>query len=536
MRSNELRRARARVVVALASVGALVVALAGCSPSSTQPVSKSLTVAVSSLGKESIDPSVDTLATIGVIGAPIYDWLAWPKKNGTLGPGLANSWTEGPNHLSWTINLKSGAKFSDGTPVTADDVKFSIELHLRPDATSSLDSLWRSRVTSITVNSPTNLTVNLKSPWPTFPEALSPYEGAQGAVVEKAAYEKEGAKGFAAAPVGSGPWTFVSHALGQSFTYKAGNPNTYRQKPAYNKLTIKLVTEDSTRLSELTSGSVQIAEITPDQVAQVKAAGLQVLQIPNFTDTGLTFFGLGDPRMASQPTGDVRVREALALGIDRNQMLKSLLDGYGTVSSRFIVGKGSLGYDPSWKPLQSDITKAKQLLAEAGYPGGGFTVKFYSASIAGASWIPQAVQAIAGYWAKLGVKTQIVQTDYGSISSLYRQRPLPASLIGAAMINVSQVTNTNITLLDAYYPSSSVVYLAPTPEMDALNAKAAQAVTTQELGKAITNMVNYANTQYIAFPLFRTPTLYGAATSVKGWVPYRSGYIGMMLNELHPGS
>jgi peptide/nickel transport system substrate-binding protein len=518
---------------AAAAVGLSAACTAVSSEDSDEgPASADLTVAVSSLGKENIDPSIDTLATIGVIGAPIYDWLAWPGKDGTLGPGLATGWTESDDHLSWTIELGS-ATFSDGTPVTAEDVKFSIELHLDPDATSSLSGLWRSKVAGVTVNSPTSLTVELNSPWPTFPEALSPYEGAQGAVVPKAYYEEVGAEGFRAAPIGSGPWEFVRHDLGSGFVYRRGDPDSHRERPGYENLTIKLVAENSTRLAELLSGTVQIAEITPDQVAQVTGAGLQVLEIPDFTDTALTFFGDGDPRAADLPTGDVDVRRALALAINRTELVESVLAGYGTVPSRFIVGEGTLGHDPSWQPDPYDPAEAERLLAEAGYPDG-FTVKVYSAPVAGAPWIPRAVEAIAGYWEAIGVRTEIVPTDYGTVSSLYRQRPLPDELIGAAMINLSQVTNSNITLLNAYYPSTSVVYLQPTPEMDALSAEASAARTQAELGSAITRMVEHAHARYVAFPLARTPSLFGAAATVDGWSPYKSGYLGMLLNELRP--
>lgn len=529
-RSNSALRRSTGVGVAL-----LLGLSAGCTAAGDpEPAEADLTVAVSSLGKENIDPSADTLATIGVIGAPIYDWLAWPAKDSTLGPGLATSWTESADHLSWTIEL-GAATFSDGTAVTAEDVKFSIELHLDPDATSSLSGLWRSKVTSVTVNSETSLTVQLNSPWPTFPDALSPYEGAQGAVVPKAYYEEVGAEGFRAAPVGSGPWRFVRHDLGSAFVYQRADPDSYRQPPGYENLTVKLVAENSTRLAELRSGAVQLAEITPDQVAQVREAGLQVLEIPDFTDTALTFFGEGDPRAEDLPTGDVDVRRALALAINRPELVERVLAGYGTIPARFIVGEGTLGYDSSWQPESYDPNQASQLLADAGYPDG-FTVDVYSAPIAGAPWVPRAVEAIAGYWQAIGVQTNIIPTDYGTVSSLYRQRPLPDELIGAAMVNLSQVTNSNITLQNAYYPSSSVVYLLPTEQMDTLSAAASQAQSREELGAAITEMVDYADSQYVAFPLARTPSLFGAAASVAGWSPYQSGYLGMQLEELRPKS
>lgn len=530
---GQFTRQKNRHVRGMTAVAAVIILgiAAGCTTTDDGGDSGSgLTVAVSSLGKENIDPSIDTLATIGVIGAPIYDWLAWPAKDGTLGPGLATSWTESPDHLAWTVKLKP-ATFSDGTPLTAEDVAFSIQLHLRPEATSSLSGLWRAKVASVTANAPDSVTVRLTSPWPTFPEALSPYEGAQGAVVSKAQYERLGADGFRSKPVGSGPWVFSSHQLGSSFSYTKRTDGALRPTPGYDTLTVKLVAEASTRLAELQSGGVQIAEITPDQVAQVKSAGLQVLEIPDFTDTALSFFGDGDPRAAAMPTGNVDVRKALALAINRPELVDSVLAGYGTVPARFIVGKGSLGYDDSWQPAGYDPVEAKRLLAAAGYPQG-FTVNVYSAPVAGAPWIPRAVEAIAGYWQAIGVQTKIIPTDYGSVSTLYRKRPLPDELVGAAMINISQVTNSNITLLNAYYGSKSVVYLAPTAAMDALLAEAGKAATTDELGPAITRMVDYADSQYVAFPLARTPSLFGAAANVGGWTPYRSGYIGMQLNEL----
>jgi peptide/nickel transport system substrate-binding protein len=493
-----------------------------------------LVVAVSSLGNETVIPSADSLTAIGTDGAPIYDWLVWPDKDGTAGPGIATEWKEGVDHLSWTITLRDDQTFSDGSTVTADDVAFSIGLHLDPEATSSYAGLWQAKVKKVEVVSPTELVIRLTQPWPNLPDALSPYEGAQGAVLSRAAYEKLGADGFAQAPVGSGPWTMVKHAAGQYFDYERSDAASYRDAPGYESMRIQLMPDDGSRLSALQAGEVDLAEITPAQAKQAQDAGLQVLETPDFADAALTFFGDGDPRAKSMPTSDPRVREALSLAIDRDQLIDSVLFGYGKVPARFIVGEGTLGADPRWKADARDLERAKTLLADAGYADGGFTVTVFSAPVAGAPWIPRATEAIAGYWDELGVDTKIVPTDYGTMSTKYRERPLADDLVGAAMVNIAQVTNSNITLLGAYYGSASVVFVSPTSETDKLVAAAQKAMTYDELGPAITALVDHVHDQWTTFPLVRSPSLYAATKDVDGWDPYRSAWLGMMLDDLHP--
>jgi peptide/nickel transport system substrate-binding protein len=490
-----------------------------------------LTVAVSSFGDENLDPTQNTLAGIGTTGAEIYDWLTWPDKAGTIGPGLASSWKVSQDQLTWTVTLRPGLKFSNGESITASDVVFSMEREIAPTSITSFASLWRAKIKSVQATSTDTVQVALNSPWPTFPDALSPYEGTLGIVLPEAYFNSVGEAGFVAHPIGSGPWEFTGHTLGVDYTYKANPHPAFRPTPHYKNLEVSLVTDDTTRMAELESGQASIVETLPSDVGLIHSQKDQVLSIPNYTQTAVTFFGWGDPADASYPTSKLDVREALSLAINRTQLVKKVLAGYGTVPARFIVGPGSLGFQSSWKPAVFNPTKAKELLAKAGYPHG-FTMTLYSAPIPGAAWIPDAVTAVAGYWQAIGVKTNIIPTDYGTLSTLYRVQPVSSKLLGAAMINISQVTKTNLSLLQAYYPAGSPVSLLPSPEMTILSGEANSAFTLASLAQALDAMVDYANSQYVAAPLAITPSLYGAASNVKGWSPYVSGYIGMSLESV----
>lgn len=502
-------------------------------PPETGPTG-TLRVSVSSFGAESIDPSMERLVSVGLFGMPIYDWLIWPGPNGEIpSPGVAVAWEVSDDNLSWTVTLRDDMIFHNGDALTAEDVKFSIERHLREEATSSLSGVWRANVDSIDVLSPTELRINLKGPWPVFPLAATPFEGAQASVQPKAYFESVGEDGVREAAVGSGPWEFVEHNEGTSFVFKASDtPHPYRPQPGFAELEILLVPEASTRLAQLKAGEVQIAEISPSQIKEAQDAGLQILEIPNFTHTSVSFFGFG-PNAEGMPIADVNVRKALSLAINRPELIATILGGFGEEAARFIVGPGTLGFDPSWELDPYDPAAATQLLADAGF-GGGFTVRFYSAPVGGVSWIPEAIQAIAGYWQAIGVDTEIIPTDYGTLSAAYREHPIPELLAGAAMINIAQVTQTNLTLANAYYPSSSVVWMLPDATMDDLMAQATAATTIDELGTRLTAATDYAHEQYVTYPLAITPSLFAATADVTGWDPFASGYIGMLFEALRP--
>ncbi|MBI2867088.1 MAG: hypothetical protein HYX97_01985, partial [Chloroflexi bacterium] len=143
-----------------------------------------------------MDPSAERISNFGIHGAPIYDWLVWQGANGDLVPGVAEKWEMSTDGKTWTFTLRSGMRFHDGTAVTAEDVKFSLERLPRPGANSTNVGLWRGVDPKVDVVSPTTARVNLKTPLPLANYFVAPIEGPEGAVLPKTYFERVGADGF----------------------------------------------------------------------------------------------------------------------------------------------------------------------------------------------------------------------------------------------------------------------------------------------------------------------------------------------------
>lgn len=489
-------------------------------------------VAVGSFGNEQMDPAKGLTTVLGVIGGPVYDWLVWYAPDGSLVPGLAASWQMSPDGMTWTINMRQ-ARFHNGDPVTGDDVKFSLERVLLPSATSTDAPSFRDSLASIEVTSPGTVLLHMKKVWPLLPYALAPIEGTSGAVLPHTYFQSVGERPYFDKPVGTGPWQLTKRETGVQFSYKANEAaHPFRKSPAFKELDLALLPEQSTRTAALRTGQVNMAEITQETVAAIKDANLKILQIPATRSVGVHFWGVADTRAKDMPLANPKVREALSLAIDRQEIVDILLAGLGEIPARWVVTQGTLGYDPAWKPDSFDPKRAKQLLAEAGFTNG-FGMQMYQFAVPGVAWTQRGAEVVAGYWEQIGVKTKLAPIDYGAFTQLYRGRPQPQELLGTASVQSVPISSTNLVYLRANYDSPQLRY--STPEMKGLLDNALAEKNDQQRIDLIRQIAALDYGQHVTIPLANTGSLYAVNQTIKDWTPIRSGYVGMALETVQPG-
>src|ERR1700719_1916237 len=291
----------------------------------------------------------------------LHDAMVKPMPDRSPAPSLAETWTVSEDGLTFDFVLRRGATFHNGDPVTADDVKFSFE---RYRGTSY--NLLKDRVAAVDIPDPRNVRFKLKQPWPDF---LTFYATATAAgwVVPRKYVEKVGDEGFKKAPVGAGPYKFVSFNPGIELVVEAFD-QYWRKPPSVKRLVFKVIPDETTRLSALKRGEVDIAYSIRGELAEdlqrtpgltLKPAVVQGVFCVYFPDQW-------DPK---SPWHDERVRRAASLAIDRQGTNEALTLGYSLISGNPIVADN---YEYFWKPPPPvyDPEKAKQLLAEAGYPKG----------------------------------------------------------------------------------------------------------------------------------------------------------------------
>ena len=408
----------------------LVLALPlAAAPALAADAGKTLRYAAGSFGEESMDPTRTSIsASLGLVG-PLWDWLTEIDAAGKLSPGLALSWKAGADGRSWTFKLRPGVKFHDGSEMTADDVQFTLmEGFRRPKAKASRVRQFRKGIKDVKVVDRHTVTVVTARPWPTFPYDMSFQPGIEGIVLPKAYIEKVGWDGFAQKPVGTGPWKFVKHEVGNFIEFEAVKDH-WRKSPNFDRLRTVLVKEASTRVAMLKTGQVDVARISLDEVQEVSKAGFKIAEDPQPTSVRIHLYATYYDKAG--PVKDVRVRQALNLAVNKQEIVDTLLHGKGKPAAVFPSSPISIGYPADLKPYPYDPAKAKKLLAEAGYPNG-FSIKLFALPTGGFTQYLQLAEIVAGYWEAIGVTTSIVPTDIGAFRPLYIANPQKPEIVGQA--------------------------------------------------------------------------------------------------------
>lgn len=342
-----------------------------------------------------------------------------PDQDGALAPALATSWKVAPGNRSMTMTLRKDARFSDGTPVTAQAVKTWLDY--RNTITSSpFNAVMGGKLKSTEVLDRHTIKVTTTQPNPNLPNAFSTAGSANwGFVVNPRAIAtlKKNPRSdvLKQRSAGAGQYVMVSSetVLGDHCTYV---PNRYyydQSQIKWGKIVTKTIPDPNTLLAAVKTGQVDIADGDSSTVAAARAAGLKVVYSPGRTQ-GVAFFDKGgrlNPALA-----DVRVRRALNYAIDRKTIASSLFGPDAQATSN--PNPTADGDDPATRDYYDyDPEKAKQLLAEAGYPNG-FTLTM----IAQGPWIgsfkttPMA-QAVASDLAKVGVTVKLTSSPNSGADS-----------------------------------------------------------------------------------------------------------------------
>jgi peptide/nickel transport system substrate-binding protein len=297
----------------------------------------------------------------------LHDAVAKPMPGQPLAPSLAESWSASEDALTYDFVLRPGVKFHNGEPVTAEDVKFSFERFR-----GASHKMLHDRVAAIETPDARHIRFRLKQPWPDF---LTFYVGATGAgwIVPKKYVERVGEDGFKKAPVGAGPYKFVSFTPGQELVLEAFD-QYWRKTPNVRRLVFRVIPDESTRLAALKRGEVDIAYSIRGELAEElqRTKGLALKPVVIQSPFWLYFADQWDPK---SPWHDQRVRLAASLAIDHDTINQALTLGYSRITGSIVPDT----FEFYWQPpaRKYDPAKARRLLAAAGYPNGFDAGEYY---------------------------------------------------------------------------------------------------------------------------------------------------------------
>ncbi len=404
--------------------GALGLTIAAAQPVEAQTQKGTLVFAVESLSSQTLDPILEGRPGNAVYQAAMYDSLiGFDLEKGGLGPGVAEKWQLSDDGLSWTFFLRPNQRFHNGDKLTAADIKFSLERHMAPNSTAAAAAVMRRVIKSIDVLDDLTVRVVTTSVQIGLPSTLSRATAPEGTVMPKAYIEKVGEEEFRKKPIGSGPWRFGRNVPGDRIEYIAVDYPHWRGTPSFKNLHMLLVPEESTRVAMVRTGEAGIASIGPETMLSAAKGGLEVLSVPGTMQALYQFWGSFKPNLKGTPVANARVREALSLAVDRQQIIDHVMNGKASMPFPFAAFPYSefISHDrwAKWskEALRYDPVRAKQILVEEGYPNG-FELTFMNTALPGTQFMVDIGTAVADMWTKIGVKVNLKHYEWGSFAPL----------------------------------------------------------------------------------------------------------------------
>ncbi|MCX7912396.1 MAG: ABC transporter substrate-binding protein, partial [Dehalococcoidales bacterium] len=341
-------------------------------------------------------------------GWSFYDSLIRWDANSKFIPHVAESWSVSEDGCTWTFKIRKGIKFHNGDPLTAHDVKFSVDrfgdMSLSKNPWSYYISQAYNKVETRVLDDYTFQFVSAR------PEPSQQIVFAWTRILPKNYYEKVGMEEFRKKPVGSGPWKFKELITKQKMVLEANTDYWIPEEiPAYQYYVELMVPEQATRIAMLKNGECDIAYgIDYDRLADLQKEGFKIMKQPGPPGTSsLCIQGSWLPDAG--PVGDIRVRQALSYALNREEIVEQWYQGYGDpTAGQFYMYPGCFGWGENLRNDPYDPDKAKALLREAGYPGkwADPTIHIYTTA-AGQDYI----LLLMGYWEDVGLKPKMEVVD-----------------------------------------------------------------------------------------------------------------------------
>ncbi len=293
----------------------------------------------------------------------VFQMLARPNATGDgVDPDLAERWDVSDDKRVYTFHLRPNASFSDGTPVTAEDVAFSFDRVMHDK-----DTPWGTLYPKLAMETPDPKTIvfRLQEDYGPF-LAVASLHGA--CIVPKAYFTKLGAKDFGEKPIGSGPFQMTEWRKGDAITLDR-NPHYWdAAKPYLDRVVLSIVADDNVRMLKVQSGDIDVATFVPfNQIDRLKRTGGLTVQVSPYDRVDWFQFNHKLPIFQ-----DVKIRQACNYAVNKEAIIKAVLFGYGEVPTSFLPKMDMT--DLEQKPYAYDLAKAKQLMAESSQPNG-FAVK-----------------------------------------------------------------------------------------------------------------------------------------------------------------
>lgn len=453
--------------------------------------------------RQGVDPNIK-------IHTQIYDKLVLQDpETGEIIPSLAESW-EMIDDTTWQFNIRQGVIFHNGETLTAEDCLFSIQQN---NTSTGYQWMWGAIDTDGSYCQD-DYTLIVKT-YDIYPALLSMLSS-ECSIVCKSAYEEMGADEYGRNPIGTGPYKFAEWIAGDSVTLER-NDNYWGDKPYFEKLTFRFITDDTTRSLSLETGEIDIAmDLPSSQIEHLKEK--ENIDIVLYPSLSVDYIGFNCQKA---PYNDVRVRKALRYAIDLDSMVNLAYGITGEVADgicspsfcNYVEAKDDLVYT-------QDIEKAKELLAEAGYPDG-FSCQLMVTS---KQCRVDMVEMLQNEWAKIGVTIKPYVTEIGNYYEIVDSGEYDMFYGGWLLL-----ANDGDLMHDTFYSTESLWYgtnytAYVNPEFDALVDAARVEVDPGKRSKLYGEVQNLIRSELPFIPCAWNNKASGMRNTLTGYIKDPSGH------------
>jgi peptide/nickel transport system substrate-binding protein len=477
---------------------AVLLVLPGVSPAPAAPPADTLALGLHvTLVNRWLDPGeTEALITPFMVLYFLHDALVKPMPAGISTPSLAESWTASKDGLTYEFVLRKNAKFHNGDPVTAEDVKFTFERYKGASA-----KLLKAKVKAVQVVAPTRVRFVLNEPWPDFIAFYGTSATGAGWIVPKKYVEKVGDDGFKKAPVGAGPYKFVSFTPGVELVVEAF-PEYWRKAPAVKRVVMRSIPDESTRAAAVKTGEIDMAYLFGGAVAQdlQRSPGVRVVAPLLYGIYWLDFVDRWDPK---SPWHDKRVRQAASFAIDRDAINQAEMLGLGKSAGGFVPPQFDFALPV--EPPKHDVKRAKQLLAEAGYANG-----FDGGDLTPLPPYTSLGEAVGNFLGTVGIRARVRTMERATFMTTWAERKLKGLVIGA-----TGAAGNAAARLEPFHTKNGLYAYGSLPQIDDLFQRQARELDRKQREALLHQIQKIVVDEVLVAPIFQQGFIWGVGSRVE---------------------
>jgi peptide/nickel transport system substrate-binding protein len=476
----------------------VLVTLLGPAPAVAVPPDGTMAIGVHvTLVSRWLDPGeTEALITPFMVLYALHDALVKPMPGGIMTPSLAESWTASKDGLSYEFVIRKNARFHNGDPVTAEDVKFTFERYK-----GSAAKLLKEKVREIQILAPNRVRFVLKEPWPDFMAFYGTSATGAGWIVPKKYIEKVGEDGFKKAPVGAGPYKFVAFTPGIELTLEAFG-DYWRKAPQVKRLVMRSIPDETTRAASVKTGEVDAAYLFGGAVAEdlKRSPGIRVVAPLLYGIYWLDFPDQWDPK---SPWHDRRVRLAASLAIDRPAINQAEMLGLGKPAGAFVPPEFDFALHVD--PPAYDPKRAKELMIEAGYPNG-----FDAGDLTPLPPYTSLAEAVGGYLQAIGIRSSVRTMERATFFSGWREKKFHGLIIGA-----TGAAGNAAARIEPFFTKSGIYAYGTRPEIDDLFQRQTNEGDRKKREAVLHQIQKIIADQAMVAPIFQQGFIWGVGPRVE---------------------